>query len=278
MKPISFLTEEEIQKMQEAEANSSKEQKKTAEQIEAIYTAGQNILVSASAGSGKTFVMAERILDQLARGVEISQLFISTFTVKAASELKERLEKKISQQIQETDDVDLKQHLGRQLADLPNAAIGTMDSFTQKFLGKHGYLIDIAPNFRILQNESEQLLLKNEVFHQVLHKDCFRREPPDYVHQTTKCTLFGQKKKLVTALDHIEYQANTCAADFLMPRKTVPTVWRSISGFDRPAHEDYRTEDYIRKIAQVYQVSRQAMRYRLRNLQLIVPPTTAYLT
>ena len=167
MKPISFLTEEEIKKLQEAEASSSKEQKKTAEQIEAIYTAGQNILVSASAGSGKTFVMAERILDQLARGVEISQLFISTFTVKAATELKERLEKKISQQIQESSDVDLKQHLGRQLADLPNAAIGTMDSFTQKFLGKHGYLIDIAPNFRILQNESEQLLLKNEVFHQV---------------------------------------------------------------------------------------------------------------
>lgn len=166
MMPISFLTEEEIQKLKEAEANSSKEQKKTAEQIQAIYTAGQNILVSASAGSGKTFVMAERILDKLARGVEISQLFISTFTVKAATELKERLEKKISQQIQETDDVDLKQHLGRQLADLPNAAIGTMDSFTQKFLGKHGYLIDIAPNFRILQNESEQLILKNEVFHQ----------------------------------------------------------------------------------------------------------------
>ena len=170
MKPISFLTEEEIQKLQKAEASSSKEQKKTAEQIEAIYTAGQNILVSASAGSGKTFVMAERILDQLARGVEISQLFISTFTVKAATELKERLEKKISQQIQETDDVDLKQHLGRQLADLPNAAIGTMDSFTQKFLGKHGYLIDIAPNFRILQNESEQLILKNEVFHQVFEE------------------------------------------------------------------------------------------------------------
>lgn len=170
MKPISFLTEEEIQKLQEAEASSNKEQKKTAEQIEAIYTAGQNILVSASAGSGKTFVMAERILEQLARGVEISQLFISTFTVKAATELKERLEKKISQQIQETDDVDLKQHLGRQLADLPNAAIGTMDSFTQKFLGKHGYLIDIAPNFRILQNESEQLILKNEVFHQVFEE------------------------------------------------------------------------------------------------------------
>ena len=182
MKPIPFLTEEEIQKLQEAEASSNKEQKKTAEQIEAIYTAGQNILVSASAGSGKTFVMAERILDQLARGVEISQLFISTFTVKAATELRERLEKKISQQIQESSDVDLKQHLGCQLADLPNAAIGTMDSFTQKFLGKHGYLIDIAPNFRILQNQSEQLLLKNEVFHEVFEAHYQGKQKETFSH------------------------------------------------------------------------------------------------
>ena len=182
MKPIPFLIEKEIQKLQEAEANSNKEQKKTAEQIEAIYTSGQNILVSASAGSGKTFVMAERILDQLARGVEISQLFISTFTVKAATELKERLEKKISKQIQESSDVDLKQHLGRQLADLPNAAIGTMDSFTQKFLGKHGYLIDIAPNFRILQNQSEQLLLKNEVFHEVFESHYQGKQKETFSH------------------------------------------------------------------------------------------------
>lgn len=164
---MKFLSQEEIEKLQIEEAHSDKKPKKTAEQIQAIYSSGKNILVSASAGSGKTFVMAERILDQLARGVEIRQLFISTFTVKAATELKERLEKKISQQIQETQDLELKKHLGRQLADLPNAAIGTMDSFTQKFLAKHGYLLDLAPNFRILQNESEQLLLKNEVFRQV---------------------------------------------------------------------------------------------------------------
>ena len=164
---MKFLSQEEIKELQIAEAQSNKKPKKTAEQIQAIYSSGQNILVSASAGSGKTFVMAERILDQLARGVEIRQLFISTFTVKAATELKERLEKKISQQIQETQDVELKKHLGRQLADLPNAAIGTMDSFTQKFLAKHGYLIDLAPNFRILENESEQLIFKNEVFRQV---------------------------------------------------------------------------------------------------------------
>ena len=177
---MKFLSQEEIAALQVAEAQSNKKPKKTAEQIQAIYSSGQNILVSASAGSGKTFVMAERILDQLARGVEIRQLFISTFTVKAATELKERLEKKISQQIQETQDMELKKHLGRQLADLPNAAIGTMDSFTQKFLAKHGYLIDLAPNFRILENESEQLLLKNDVFRQVFESHYQSKEQEQF--------------------------------------------------------------------------------------------------
>ena len=177
---MKFLSQEEIIELQIAEAKSDKKPKKTAEQIQAIYSSGQNILVSASAGSGKTFVMAERILDQLTRGVEIRQLFISTFTVKAATELKERLEKKISQQIQETKEVELKKHLGRQLADLPNAAIGTMDSFTQKFLTKHGYLLDLAPNFRILENESEQLLLKNDVFGQVFESHYQSKEQKQF--------------------------------------------------------------------------------------------------
>lgn len=177
---MKFLSQEDIEELQVAEAKSDKKPKKTAEQIQAIYSSGKNILVSASAGSGKTYVMAERILDQLARGVEIRQLFISTFTVKAATELKERLEKKIIQQIQEIQDLELKKHLGRQLADLPNAAIGTMDSFTQKFLAKHGYLIDLAPNFRILENESEQLLLKNDVFRQVFESHYQSKEQEQF--------------------------------------------------------------------------------------------------
>ena len=180
MKVIPFLTEAEIEKLQQQEAESDDSIKKSKEQIEAIYTSGQNILVSASAGSGKTFVMTERILDQLSRGIDISQLFISTFTVKAANELKERLEKNISQKLQETTDLHLKQHLARQLADLPNTAIGTMDSFTQKFLLEHGYLIDIAPNFRILENDRDQLLLKNEVFHDVFDKYYKNQQTKDF--------------------------------------------------------------------------------------------------
>ena len=153
MKVIPFLTEAEIEKLQQQEAESDDSIKKSKEQIEAIYTSGQNILVSASAGSGKTFVMTERILDQLSRGIDISQLFISTFTVKAANELKERLEKNISQKLQETTDLHLKQHLARQLADLPNAAIGTMDSLHRNFYWNMGILLTLLRIFVILENE-----------------------------------------------------------------------------------------------------------------------------
>ena len=210
---MKFLTQEEIAALQIAEAQSNKKTKRTTEQIQAIYSSGQNILVSASAGSGKTFVMAERILDQLARGVEIRQLFISTFTVKAATELKERLEKKISQQIQETQDLELKKHLGRQLADLPNAAIGTMDSFTQKFLTKHGYLLNLSPNFRILENESEQLLLKNEVFRQVFEshyqgqdKDNFSRLVKNFAGRSKDAR--GLRKQVYMIYDFLQSTSN----------------------------------------------------------------------
>ena len=71
MKPIEFLSPVQIQDLQIQEAQSDKEQKRTPEQIEAIYSSGTNILVSASAGSGKTFVMVQRILDQLHRGISI---------------------------------------------------------------------------------------------------------------------------------------------------------------------------------------------------------------
>ncbi len=210
---MKFLSQEDIEKLQIEEAHSDKKPKKTAEQIQAIYSSGQNILVSASAGSGKTFVMAERILDQLARGVEIRQLFISTFTVKAATELKERLEKKISQQIQETQDLELKKHLGRQLADLPNAAIGTMDSFTQKFLAKHGYLIDLAPNFRILENESEQLLLKNDVFRQVFESHYQNKEQEQFSQLVKNFAgkskdARGLRKQVYTIYDFLQSTSN----------------------------------------------------------------------
>ncbi len=163
----TFLSQEDIRQLQAAELASDKEQKRTPEQIEAIYTHGQNVLVSASAGSGKTFVMVQRILDKLKRGIGIDQLFISTFTVKAAGELKERIEKNLNETIAQTKDMDLRRHLSAQLADLTKADIGTMDAFTQKLVTTYGYSLGISPQFRILQDETEKLTMKKEVFSQL---------------------------------------------------------------------------------------------------------------
>ena len=170
MKPIEFLSHSQIQDLQIQEALSDKEQKRTPEQIEAIYSSGTNILVSASAGSGKTFVMVQRILDQLHRGVSIQQLFISTFTVKAATELKERLEKELEKSLKSTKDEELMRHLAQQIAELPTSDIGTMDAFTQRLVSKYGYLLGLSQTFRILQSASEQSLLKNDCFEQVFER------------------------------------------------------------------------------------------------------------
>ncbi|MGT2907527.1 helicase-exonuclease AddAB subunit AddA [Streptococcus dentiloxodontae] len=160
----AFLTKEEIQDRIAQEAASDKPRKLTAEQIEAIYSSGNNILVSASAGSGKTFVMVERILDMISRGVSIEQLFISTFTVKAAGELRERLEKRLMEALSQADRNEDRLFLSDQLNQLATADIGTMDAFTQKLVSQYGYLLGISPIFRIMQDKSEQDILKNEVF------------------------------------------------------------------------------------------------------------------
>ena len=192
MRKKFFLSSEEISQLQHFEATSNKEQKRTAEQIEAIYSSGQNILVSASAGSGKTFVMVQRIIDQILRGVSIQELFISTFTVKAAGELKERLEKELSKVLKESQDEELKQHLAQQLAAIATADIGTMDSFTQKLLNKYGYLLGLAPNFRILQSASEQTMLQNEVFQQ-LFEQYYTGDQKDIFEKLVK-NFTGKKK------------------------------------------------------------------------------------
>ena len=159
-----FLSPEAIAQLQETESRSQAAQKRTPQQIEAIYSSGQNILVSASAGSGKTFVMVERILDKILRGVAIDRLFISTFTVKAATELRDRIEKKLYAQIAQTTDYQLKAYLTEQLQTLSQADIGTMDAFAQKLVNHYGYSIGLSPRFRIMQDKAEQDILKQDVF------------------------------------------------------------------------------------------------------------------
>lgn len=116
----------------------------------------------------------------------------------------------------------------------------------------------------------ENFTVMHEVFHQVIHKGCFREEGLDYIHTTSAAMLSGKKRQLRTPLDFIEYQANACAAAFLMPRTTVPDMWYKISGYDHPVWEHNISGREIQTMAEIYQVSKQAMLYRLLHLGLLV--------
>lgn len=72
----------------------------TAEQQQAIDLDGENILVSAAAGSGKTAVLAERVVSHLLRpegaadAWNVDELLVVTFTRAAAAEMSERIGKR----------------------------------------------------------------------------------------------------------------------------------------------------------------------------------------
>ena len=114
------------------------------QQLAAIEAKGSNILVSASAGSGKTTVLIERIIRHvLSDYASLDQLLVVTFTEMAANEMKERLEMALKQQINHSKDPELKRNLMRQLSILPEAHIRTLHSFCLTVIQQFFYLDDI---------------------------------------------------------------------------------------------------------------------------------------
>lgn len=144
----------------------------TPNQIKAVEHRGHDILVSASAGSGKTKVLVERIKDEiLNENANISRMLIMTFTNAAAKEMKDRLTKilnaELQKQIQNHGDPQLISHLQKQLTAINVADISTIDSFCLRFLKEYYYAIDLDPNFRVLADESERNVLREDVWQEV---------------------------------------------------------------------------------------------------------------
>ncbi|WP_432718533.1 helicase-exonuclease AddAB subunit AddA [Pectinatus frisingensis] len=136
------------------------------EQETAIHTHGKNILVAAAAGSGKTAVLVERIIQLiLNNNVDISEILVVTFTNAAASEMRERIGRQLEghlSQAAQHNDADMMKKLERQLVLLNAASISTLHAFCQNILRRHFHEIDIDPKFR-LAGEQETTLLKQDV-------------------------------------------------------------------------------------------------------------------
>ncbi|HHX37759.1 MAG TPA: UvrD-helicase domain-containing protein, partial [Clostridiaceae bacterium] len=92
-----------------------------------------NILVSSSAGTGKTFVMTERIVHRLSkRQIDMRNLLVLTFTNNAAANMKSKIEGALRTKIKKTDDPKLRDHLVAQLQYLPQAYISSFHSFCNR--------------------------------------------------------------------------------------------------------------------------------------------------
>ena len=149
----------------------------TKEQEQAIYEKNTNILVAAAAGSGKTAVLVERIINKIINeNIDIDKLLVVTFTNAAASEMRERVLNAIYEKLENDSE---NQNLQRQITLLNKASICTIDSFCLDVVRNHFYELDnVSPNFRI-GDTTEIELLKQEIIEEIFEKK-YEEEDKDF--------------------------------------------------------------------------------------------------
>ena len=133
----------------------------TEKQKQVIDARNRSLLVSAAAGSGKTAVLVERIVQLISEGenpLDIDQLLVMTFTNAAAAEMRERVSIAIEKKLKENPE---SLHLQAQAALVPYAQITTIDSFCLNLIRNHFNLLDVDPAFRI-GDEGELILIRAE--------------------------------------------------------------------------------------------------------------------
>lgn len=132
------------------------EVKWTNEQLLSIKEKGENILVAAAAGSGKTAVLVERIVNKIVNDkIDIDKILVVTFTKAAASEMKSRILDAIYKKIEEDPG---NKHLARQVILLSKASICTIDAFCLDVVKNNFFEIGISPNLKIAENTEIQIL------------------------------------------------------------------------------------------------------------------------
>lgn len=136
-------------------------------QLAAMNLHGRTLLVSAAAGSGKTFTLTQRIIQSIINdGRDISNLLIVTFTRAAAGELRAKISKAISEAIEKNPD---NQHLQSQLLKLGSAHISTIDSFFSEPVKANFEKLGLPAAMR-LSDEAELEPLRFEIMREVLNR------------------------------------------------------------------------------------------------------------
>lgn len=158
----------------------------TEEQLMAIEKSGTNIIVSAGAGSGKTAVLSERVLQKVLQGTSINEFLIMTFTNAAAKEMKDRIRKKLK-----------KEHLEDQVNLIDSAYITTFDSFSLSLVKKYHYLLNMPKNISIT-DASLLTILKKKIMDEVFEEYYLRNDDEkfrEFIHYF--CTKDDDKLKKI---------------------------------------------------------------------------------
>ena len=139
----------------------------TPEQRDIVQDRGGELLVSAAAGSGKTRVLVERLLDRVTEeGLDIDRFLVITYTKAAAAELRTRVAQELAVRLAERPH---DRHLQRQLTLVYKAQISTIHAFCSAVLRESGHVLDLDPDFRLC-DEGEAQVLMTRVLEQTLDR------------------------------------------------------------------------------------------------------------
>lgn len=158
----------------------------TDDQWEAIVSEGQDILVAAAAGSGKTAVLVERLIRKMTRPedpVDVDRLLVVTFTNASAAEMKHRITEALEKELAKNPG---SLHMRRQLSLMNRANISTLHSFCLQVLRTFYYEIDLDPGFR-LADQTEGELLGDEVLDE-LFEDEYKAGKPAFFELVDRYT------------------------------------------------------------------------------------------
>jgi len=153
----------------------------TDDQWKAIMARNKDILVAAAAGSGKTAVLVERIIQKilsLEDPIDVDELLVVTFTNASAAEMRHRIGEALEKAI---DQDPASRHLRKQISLLNKASISTLHSFCMEVIRKYYYLIDIDPGFRIA-DETEAQLIRDEVMEELFEEEYGKKDHAAFFH------------------------------------------------------------------------------------------------
>ncbi|MDE6558064.1 MAG: UvrD-helicase domain-containing protein [Clostridia bacterium] len=140
----------------------------TPEQLRAIAARG-NILVSASAGAGKTTVMIKRLADILESGESLDNVLAVTFTKKAAAQMKEKLRTELIARLN-CSDPEKRENIRVQLGKINTADISTIHSFCARLIRTHFYALKVDASFEVLAGGAEENALRSRVMDELFEK------------------------------------------------------------------------------------------------------------